>query len=400
MRSKTGRVALLCLFLVTTGVTAYGLWNGETLGRREANAARQFEYTAFATEHDVLDLRASQQAYVAAGQGDEFWIPRTAGVLNGVRSALGSLRAQAVSPEAQSNIDNASSALDDFERMDRRAREYTRSGQRLLASDLIFVDGLESTGAMLASLHKARTAENQAHEAALAATRRTEAMGLAITALVSLAVVALLVPRPGVDEGVRNETVSEPADSAPLGAFDLRPALALAPPRAEPAAEPAPSTPSVDLDTVASVCTDLARVTDTRALPAILGRAASVLDAPGIVLWIADPDGRELSPIVTHGYSPKMVTRLGTILRDAENVTASAFRTALIQTVDTDAVSNGAIAAPLVTPAGCVGVMAAEVRAEGEKDSGKLAAAAIVAAQLATLVGPPSTRAQARADAG
>jgi hypothetical protein len=182
--------------------------------------------------------------------------------------------------------------------------------------------------------------------------------------------------------------------------LDLRPALEAPPPKEEPVAEPVPPVPFLDLDTVASLCTDLARVTDTHALPAILGRAAAVLDAPGIVLWIADPDGRELSPIVTHGYSPKMVTRLGTILRDDENVTASAFRTALTQTVDMDAVSNGAIAAPLVTPAGCVGVMAAEVRREGEKDSGKLAAAAIVAAQLATLVGPPSSRAQARADVG
>ena len=54
---------------------------------------------------------------------------------------------------------------------------------------------------------------------------------------------------------------------------------------------------------------------------------------------------------------------------------------------------------PLVTPVGCVGVMAAEVRHEGERDAAKLAAAAIVAAQLATLVGPPSTRAQARTEA-
>ena len=87
------------------------------------------------------------------------------------------------------------------------------------------------------------------------------------------------------------------------------------------------------------------------------------------------------------------MSRLGTILRDAENATAAAFRTSLVQTVKTDAVSQGAIAAPLVTPAGCVGVMAAEVRHEGEKDAAKLAAATIVAAQLATLVGPPSVRA-------
>jgi hypothetical protein len=93
------------------------------------------------------------------------------------------------------------------------------------------------------------------------------------------------------------------------------------------------------------------------------------------------------------------VSRLGTIVREAENVTASAFRTSLLQTVNADRVSNGAIAAPLVTAAGCVGVMAAEVPNLGEKDSAKLAAAAIVAAQLATLVGPPSARAHAKVGA-
>jgi hypothetical protein len=400
MKSMAVRATLLCLFLAAIGVTAYVLWTGESLARRDANAARQFQSSAFAIGHDVLDLRASQQAYVAAGQGDAFWISKTAAALNGLRGAFASLRAEAISPEAQSSIDNAASALDDFERMDRRARDYTRSGQRLLASDLIFVDGLESTGAMLASLNKARTAEIQARDAAVAAARRTEVMALGAAALVSLAVVGLLVGRPSSAQPVRPDARFDSADSAPLGMLDLRPALEAPPPKEEPVAEPVPPVPFLDLGTVASLCTDLARVTDTHALPAILGRAAAVLDAPGIVLWIADPDGRELSPIVTHGYSPKMVTRLGTILRDDENVTASAFRTALTQTVDMDAVSNGAIAAPLVTPAGCVGVMAAEVRREGEKDSGKLAAAAIVAAQLATLVGPPSSRAQARADVG
>ena len=175
-----------------------------------------------------------------------------------------------------------------------------------------------------------------------------------------------------------------------------------APERDRPADRVAPAVvaaPALDLSAIAALCGDLARVVDTRALPAILERAANVLDAPGIVLWISDPDGRELSPIVTHGYSQTMVARLGTILSTAQNATASAFRTSLMQTVRADAVSNGAIAAPLVTPVGCVGVMAAEVRHGGEQDSGKLAAAAIVAAQLATLVGPPSTRAQARTEA-
>jgi hypothetical protein len=62
-----------------------------------------------------------------------------------------------------------------------------------------------------------------------------------------------------------------------------------------------------------------------------------------------------------------------------------------------DAISNGAVAAPLVTAGGCVGVMAAEVKAGGEQQDSLLAAARIVASQLATLVGPPSVRAKTEA---
>jgi GAF domain-containing protein len=65
-----------------------------------------------------------------------------------------------------------------------------------------------------------------------------------------------------------------------------------------------------------------------------------------------------------------------------------------------DEISGGAIAAPLVTPGGCVGVMAAEVRHDSERQDATLAAATIVAAQLATLVGPPTARAQARTASG
>ena len=65
----------------------------------------------------------------------------------------------------------------------------------------------------------------------------------------------------------------------------------------------------------------------------------SVLDASGIILWIADPDGRELNPIFAQGYPQQLVNRLGTIPRDAENATAAAFRTSLLQTVMADQIS-------------------------------------------------------------
>ena len=84
-------------------------------------------------------------------------------------------------------------------------------------------------------------------------------------------------------------------------------------------------------------------------------------------------------------------------MRDATNLTASAYRTGLLQTVKADAISSGAIAVPLVASGGCVGVMAAEVKNGGEQQEDLLAAATIVAAQLATLVGPPSARTKAEA---
>ena len=401
MKSRAVRLALLSVFVAVSGVTAYFFWVGESRFQTEIEAGRSFDERAGAAARDVLELRAAQQAYVAAGQGEDFWASKVSAGTAGLRETLTALRMKAASLPAESALDNALSALQDFEQMDRRARDYARAGQKLVASDLIFADGFELSAAIAASLDQARTAEREVHDGAIRPDRRRELAAAAGTGLLALLVIGLLVPRvqtPGVET---TEPQSGTLSLTPLPAAKEIDTLDLG--RALDASWSSTRTPAglpgLDLPSIASLCSELAKVTDTRALPAILERAAAVLDASGIVLWIADPDGRELSPIVTHGYSPKVVSRLGTILRETENATASAFRTALLQTVRADAVSNGAIAAPLVTPTGCVGVMAAEVRHDGEQDSAKLAAASIIAAQLATLVGPPSARAQARTQA-
>jgi hypothetical protein len=402
MRNLAVRLSLAALFVIVCGAAAYLVWTNESRARRESQAFRNFEAAALAASHGALELRAAQQAYVAAGQGEPFWIQKAAALTATLRDAISTLRESAASPEAQSAADNAASALEDFERVDRRAREYASTGQRLLASDLIFADGLEITGGISGAIEQARTIETQKRSDRLAASRRLELGGTAAVAATGLVVILMLaaVPRPAEQTragGLHTRPAADGAHAGPAPATDSD--RASDDQRARDAEPVAAATTSVDFATVAALCSDLARVVDTRALPAVLERAAGVLEAPGIIVWIADPDGRELSPIVTHGYSQSMITRLGTILTTTENATAAAFRTALMQTVRADAVSNGAIAAPIVTPAGCVGVMAAEVRHGGEADTAKLAAAAIVAAQLATLVGPPSTRTQAKSQA-
>lgn len=472
MRSLALRLTLLGLFLAAAGAAGWFTWTAKAQAHRAVGAEDAFDQSAVSVERDLMALRAAQEGYVAAGQGEDFWASQVDATATRLREALTGLRRDATSQQGQSAIDNAASALQDFEQLDRRARGHARTGQKLLASDLIFTDGLELAAAAAGSVEEARLAE-RLHRAAErgALERRSLAAGGAALA-VGLIALGLLVPRPpetvavpevkatiaarqersparaegslAGEEGWSPAKVvpkARPAAAAPASARSAAPAAArsatptrtptparttgvtaastsggtktaegprtssapVKAPAAEPLASPevpaAAPAASLDLPRVASLCSDLARVVDTQALPALLERAATVLDAPGIILWIADPDGRELSPIVTHGYPRQLVSRLGTILRDSENATASAFRTSLVQTVKADGASNGAIAAPLVTPGGCVGVMAAEVRSQGEADAARLAIATIVAAQLATLVGPPSARTQARVEA-
>jgi hypothetical protein len=403
MKRAAVRLLLLILFVAGSAGAGYFIWQADTQMRSSAGAAGRFDDGAAAAARAALDLRAAQQAYVAAGQGEPFWIDKVSTVLSDLKASIAGLQAHAVAAQAQTALARTRSVLDDFEQIDGRAREYARSDQRLIASDLIFSDGLELTGAVIASLDEARYAERSAHGAVAARTRRDQLTAAGAWAAFAFLLLCVPLPsrRPKTPAAQPPAVATEPSmpDAEPADEIDFAIKLDREAQKWAAAQAPESRPADLDLDAVASVCTQLARVVDTRALPTVLERTAGVLNASGIVLWIADPDARELTPIVSYGYPAQIVTRLGTIPREAQNVTASAFRTGLVQTVNADAVSSGAIAAPLVTPGGVVGVMAAEVRANGEKESTKLAAATIVAAQLATLVGPPSYRWPAKSDA-
>jgi len=130
----------------------------------------------------------------------------------------------------------------------------------------------------------------------------------------------------------------------------------------------------------------MARVLDARDLPGLLARAAGVLDAPGVIVWVADRAGHALFPLLTHGYSGAAVVHIGSIATGADNATATAWRTGQVQAVPGDAEGSGALVAPIVTADGCVGVLAAELRDGRERRDDVRALASIFAAQLATFV--------------
>lgn len=435
MKSRAARLSLLVLFVVAFGVTAYLFWTTESGERSQAGAREAFATEARAAAREVIELRAAQQAYVAAGQDTTFWFSRVASLLANLKPSLETLRGGALAPEARTQLEAAATALQDFEQMDNRARDFARRDETERAADLIFSSGNELTESAVAALDRAADLESSARAAEAGTYARRQLFALAAGAGAAVLVLLLLMPlgtapppvvlpttrleshltrrAPALPAAAaleadldgwsspRRNTDGVAASSQPVQAPAAGvPDLSLAVPEiAEPTGGGLMPAAVYDFGAVASLCTDLSRIDDTMALPPLLERAAYVLEARGIILWIADPDGRELNPVLAQGYPQHLLTRLGTIPRHAENATAAAFRTSLIQTVDADDLSNGAIAAPLLTCGGCVGVMAAEVRGNTAREGTRLASAAIIAAQLASLVGPPAARTEVRAEA-
>lgn len=362
--------------------------------RAERTAERAFDWQARALLTQVADLRAAQQAYVAAGQGEAFWMGRVGTLMPSVRQRLAVLRKASVTPGAAAALDAASRIADDFSKLDVRAREYLASGQPLMASDLIFTEGVELTAAAADRVEAARRQEIETRETVLAASERRQAILLAWTGAGCLFVLLLLTPVGRIRRREASELL-EATSEPPAREGDVLGNLTIAPSPA-PAAT---SSPAPDLAAAAQLCTDLGRVLELGELPALLERAARVLDAAGLIVWVADRERKALHPIVAHGYSDQILARMGPLSRDANNAAAAAYRAGQVRTVPADATARGAIVAPLITPDGCVGVVAAEVRRGAESSESIRALTMIVAAQLATLVGalPSSGAAQAQA---
>jgi hypothetical protein len=141
------------------------------------------------------------------------------------------------------------------------------------------------------------------------------------------------------------------------------------------------------LAAAAELTVSVARVGDIDGLKPVMARLAEHLDAVGLIVWLEDASTQRLTPIVTHGYPAETLAHLPPIDLDADNATARAWRLAELQIVSGRGSDPGAIVVPMPSSAGCVGVVAAEVRHGREHDPATLALARILAAQLAMLTG-------------
>jgi len=138
---------------------------------------------------------------------------------------------------------------------------------------------------------------------------------------------------------------------------------------------------------LASVCTDLARIERADQMQGWLQRAADVLDAPGLIVWVWHEAARGLIPALVYGYSDQVIAQLPTVAIDADNVTAAAFRAGVPCIEPGTEHVPGALAVPLPTPAGVSGVLALELRDGAERTDTALALASVFAAMLAQAIG-------------
>jgi transcriptional regulator with XRE-family HTH domain len=148
-----------------------------------------------------------------------------------------------------------------------------------------------------------------------------------------------------------------------------------------PAPEPVSFDP--DLSAAALLCTELSRADQSSDIAALLSDVARILGASGLIVWIWDPQVSGLRPELAHGYPDAVLAQLPTVARDADNATAAAFRSGEACLVDGSERSNGALAVPLMTPRGCGGVLAVEVRNGCERMASVRALVTIFGAQLA-----------------
>ena len=388
MSRRPLRLALVLFGLVVT----LGLGCRAFQNERSLEAAKRQTQSLDRTAEEALtslsDLRAALHAYVAPGQTSATWTSRAATLIDTARQRLLSLDA-ALAASGGSLADSLD-ALDQLAAAEKRSRGYVDNGQDLLAGDVIFTEVHDLMATAGKQVSAAREGLREAGDKRAAGAQRQQA-ALAVAGVVAWAVIAvLLVPTPTQkDSGEWRqrlaEAIKKPVDAEmPLNLAHVAPDAPVA-----PAPEPSigrlkPET----LKTAAEVCADLSAIGDIGALSGALSRVSEVLGASGLVVWVASNDGSLLSPVAAHGFDPNLIMRIGSIRRDSQNLTASAFREGASRVSAATEKLPSALAVALCGPSGPVGVLSAELRTGSKADETCLALATIFAAQLATLALP------------
>jgi hypothetical protein len=386
-------LALACLVAIGTVVQAVRL-DRSIADTRDSLIVINQEVQSLTV--DLSDLRAAQMAYLAAGQDPDFWLRRVTDLSARLDSGLDRLRRAVTTPTAATHVEAAATAVADLMSADKRARTALQAEQRFVASDVIFSDSLAPSQLILSELGTVRAASADAAASSVTWQSRVR------LALVPVALLAVLLSAFYAGRSSRRPEVAPPTIADMLRDLPppVKPGGLQAPKIVAPVAAPAPAAPPLNLTEAAELCVDLARVMDARDMQGLLERTAKVLEARGLILWVVNQDGTSLLPVLTHGYSERVLLKLSALDVKADNVTCLSFRSVRPQTMlAAGPGTTSAVAVPLVTAGGCNGVLAAEVY-DAKPSAEFIALSRVIAAQFATMINPCETQAPAQVAEG
>ena len=382
MQKRIVRFTILALLLTSGIVAALFVWDSQR--RIQSIEAQQLAVETITERllRGAASISAVQQAYIDYGQRDEASFAEVSRLLQQMAADAAQLRLTARDAASAGALERFSQALAAALDADGQAKNSLLADESLAAADALFDTARASVAAMADALRALRDAESGRLGAARTTIARSTWMALGAVALLWVAGLIVLTPVP-----VPRLQAEVPSVTAPTVVTTE-------------AAPVPPNPPAVDLTAAASVCAEISRLTDPAALPDLLGRAATIIDARGIVIWMGA--GEELFAAIAYGYDTTVTSRLRPIGRHTENATAAAWRTGEMRTVAGDGTSHGAIVAPISGLAGPFGVIAAEVRQGREDDAATRAVTAIIASQLASVLSawPAASAAGTEADAG
>jgi hypothetical protein len=392
---QTMRNGGLDLLLVLTVVLAVGVvvqdYRFDSAIARERAGAAAIDRELGALDVAVAEITAAAASAFAAPQAGHGWARQVPDLAATIESRIADLRSGAADAEVRARYDASVAALADILTIDRRAREALASRNLSLAAGLVRVDIRDAAGRLSGELAAARAVEDTAAGDRLTRLARLR-FGMNVIALGWVLIVAMYAAR------LARRPAASPAATMAQMIRELPPPVK-APVPVHPATPPplpaAPPVPTLHLGAAADLCVDLARLIDGRDLPGLVERAVKVLQARGVIIWTADPVQRILRPWLAHGYPEKVLVRLGSLSMEDDNVTSLAYRSACPQAMDGNGQNTaGAIAVPLMTSAGCTGVLAVELR-EPKATPDLTALATILGAQFAALIGPADQATQA-----
>jgi hypothetical protein len=378
MRSRATRVALGAAAWMALATAAFLIVQSERTQAIGRTSVETFDARVRDVSVALTDLRTAQQAFVAPGQGYGFWASKADEFFGTVESGVIELQQRAVTADGRRSLVDALAAMTELKSIGDRARTALNEDQPFSSADTVFTEGTETAKDFAAQLEAARLAERAGADVSAATAREGQVRAATTAASVAALAIGLLMWAPSRrDEATRSNTRGASGGVDPdLWLGDRQ--------------EPSPSLPRESvpvLKAAVDLCTDLNRARALDDLTALLGRAAATMDAAGIIVWVGRPGGTSLRSVLAHGYSQESLSRMPPVARSANNAAAAAYRTGALQIVLTrPGVSSGALAAPMLSPDGCIGALTAEIKNGGETSDGVQALASIFAAQLAGLL--------------